>query len=153
MIEKFQIFEIVERYVEDKSLFLLDIRMKPGNKIIVIVDGDQGVTVEDCIQLHRHIESQLDRNVEDYDLTVSSAGMEMPLSKRRQFQKNVGRKMKLVFEDGKNIEGQLKAMSEDGIEFEYSEFEGEKKIKKKVTKLSNFGWNEFKEAYVIPSFN
>ncbi len=153
MIEKFQIFETVERYCEDKPLFLIDIRMKPGNKIIVIVDGDQGVTVEDCIQLHRHIESQLDRNVEDYDLTVSSAGMEMPLSKRRQFQKNVGRKMKLVFEDGKNIEGKLLSMNEDGIEFEYIVFEGEKKIKKKATKLSNFGWNDFKEAYVIPSFN
>ncbi len=153
MIEKFQIFETVERYCEDKPLFLIDIRMKPGNKIIVIVDGDQGVTVEDCIQLHRHIESQLDRNVEDYDLTVSSAGMEMPLSKRRQFQKNVGRKMKLVFEDGKNIEGKLLSMNEDGIEFEYIIFEGEKKIKKKTTKLSIFGWNEFKEAYVIPSFN
>ena len=79
------------------------------------IDGDNGVTIDDCIELSRTVESQLDRDVEDFALDVSSAGADQPLKLTRQFIKNIGRDLEAVTFDGEKVEGELVAADEASI--------------------------------------
>ena len=80
---------------QDKSLFLIDFSMGADNSINVVLDGDQGVSVQDCMKVSRAIEHNLDREEEDFSLTVTSAGAASPMVDPRQYKKNVGRKVKI----------------------------------------------------------
>jgi len=80
---------------EDGNLFLIDFSISLDNKINVVIDGDNGVTVQDCIKISRAIEHDLDREEEDFSLEVASAGAASPMVLPRQYQKNIGRKLKV----------------------------------------------------------
>ena len=96
-----------EAFEENKSLFLVELNISPSNQISVVIDGDKGVTVNDCIAISRKIEHNLDRDTEDFSLDVASAGVSSPLELPRQFRKNVGRKLAVKTKDGKTLEGDL----------------------------------------------
>ncbi|MFZ0488902.1 MAG: ribosome assembly cofactor RimP [Salegentibacter sp.] len=103
-----------EAFEENNSLFLIHLDINPANHIKVIIDGDKGVSVNDCIAVSRKIEHNLDRDEEDFSLEVSSAGVSEPLSLPRQFKKNIGRKLH-VKTGTEEIEATLTAASEEEI--------------------------------------
>ena len=94
---------MVEEKTAGTRLFLAGISVQPGNRIFVYIDGDSAVTIGDCQELSRYIESRLDRSMEDYDLTVSSAGIDTPLQIPRQYPKNVGEILDIVTREGQTL--------------------------------------------------
>jgi ribosome maturation factor RimP len=115
MIEKIKILELVNNALAGTEKFLVNLKITPDNRIYIDIDGDNGVTIDDCIELSRAVESQLDRDVEDFALDVSSAGADQPLKLTRQYRKNVGRDLEVETLDGERAEGVLEDASDDGI--------------------------------------
>ncbi len=138
---------------EDGSLFLIDFSITADNKINVIIDGDNGVTVKDCIKISRAIEHNLDREEEDFSLEVASAGAATPLVLPRQYEKNIGRKLE-VKTNGETFVGNLTATAENGIVLEWKAREPKPIGKGKVTvqKRKEIGFSDIKEAKVILKF-
>jgi ribosome maturation factor RimP len=89
----------VESAANDNDAFLVELELKPNNIIVAYVDSDKGLTIDQIKKINRQIESGLDRDVEDFNLTVSSPDLNRPLKKWRQYKKNVGRHLKLKFKD------------------------------------------------------
>ena len=129
-----KITEILKEYFKKrKDLFLIDFELSLGNKVNVTIDGDNGVTVDDCVQLSRSLENNLDRDSEDFSLEVSSAGANKPLVHRRQYVKNIGRILKLVTCDNEKYEAVLKDVSDQNILLEWKTREPKPIGKGKVT--------------------
>ena len=138
---------------EDESLFLIDFSISSDNKINVIIDGDLGVTVKDCIKISRAIEHNLDREEEDFSLEVASAGATAELVMPRQYAKNVGRKLVVVTNEGE-IEGDLTYADQDGIVLEWKAREPKPLGKGKVTvdKKKELAFSEIRKAKVKLKF-
>ena len=100
---------------ENPSLFLIDLSIQGDNEIKVVIDGDHGVTVEDCIAVSRKIEHNLDREQHDFSLDILSAGATTPFTNIRQYKKNIGRNVEIKTTDGKTIEGLLETVSDTEI--------------------------------------
>ncbi|MFD2564066.1 ribosome assembly cofactor RimP [Aquimarina rubra] len=143
-----------EALLERPSLFLIEQKIHPGNSIEVIIDGDEGVTVEDCIAVSRAIEHNLDREEEDFSLQVMSAGVSEGLIHKRQYKKNIGRKLKVKTEGNQTIEGELTSVTDDDITLVWKTREpkpvGKGKIT--VTKEECISYSEIQEAKVIITF-
>ncbi|HBT08248.1 MULTISPECIES: ribosome assembly cofactor RimP [Leeuwenhoekiella] len=104
-----------EAFKEYPSLYLIDLKIKGNNEIVVIIDGDEGVSVQDCINVSRKVEHNLDREEEDFSLEVMSAGATEPLVNKRQYKKNEGRDLEVVLQDGAKIKGNLIQVHDEGI--------------------------------------
>ncbi|MDR1436869.1 MAG: ribosome assembly cofactor RimP [Candidatus Symbiothrix sp.] len=115
MIEKTVVQEIAEEFLKDSDNYLVDIDVKPGNAIVVEIDGDQFVSIDDCAALNRFIESRLDRDAEDYDLEVGSSGISQPFKHLRQYKKNAGKEVEVLLKNGKKQTGLLKDATEKHI--------------------------------------
>ena len=113
MIEKIKILEMVNTALEGTEKYLVNLKITPDNRIYVDIDGDQGVNIDDCIELSRAIEEQLNRDEEDFELNVSSAGAAQPLKLTRQYRKNLGREVEVVTRDGEKLTGTLEAVDEE----------------------------------------
>lgn len=138
---------------EDELLFLIDFSITGGNKIKVVLDGDEGVTVQDCMRVSRAIEHNLDREEEDFSLEVASAGAASPMILPRQFKKNIGRKIQVdTLED--SFEGNLTSATDDGIVLEWKAREPKPIGKGKITvqKRKEIDFSEIKEAKVVLKF-
>ncbi|KQS95198.1 ribosome assembly cofactor RimP [Chryseobacterium sp. Leaf394] len=98
-----------------EDLFLIDLKISTGDDITVILDGDNGVSVQDCLDASRAIEFNMDREEHDFSLQVMSAGLSEPLMTPRQFQKNIGREIEVMFENSEKIEGELAKVDEEKI--------------------------------------
>lgn len=135
------------------SLFLIDLKITDAFKIIVAIDGDNGVTLQDCIDISRAVENNLDREEQDFSLEVASAGVSEPLSNIRQYKKNVGRtlKVKTITE---TIEGKLTAVDDEKITLEWEAREPKKigKGKETVQKKQDIAFADIKESIVIIIF-
>lgn len=107
MITKEQITELANQKIEGTSLFLVDVKVKSGNKIEVFVDGDNGIGINDCVAISRHIEGRLDREKEDFSLEVSSPDATKPLKLGRQYLKHIGREFDIELNDGNKYTGKL----------------------------------------------
>lgn len=107
MKDRKQIIRWVEEILEGTDKFLVEVLVKPGERIHVFIDGDTGITVDDCARVSRFLESKMDREQEDYELTVSSHGADQPLLFPRQYRKNIGRSLKIALSDGNQVTGQL----------------------------------------------
>ena len=138
---------------ENESLFLIDFSISADNSIHIVLDGDTGVTVEDCMMVSRAIEHNLDRETEDFSLEVASAGATSPLKLPRQYKKNVGRKLKVDTFD-ESFEGNLTATTEKGIILEWKAREPKPIGKGKVTvqKKKEIDFSDIKEAKVVLKF-
>jgi len=117
---------------ENESLFLIDLTVAPDNTIRILLDGDKGVTVEDCIKVSRAIEHNLDRDEIDFSLEVSSAGAASELILARQYKKNIGRKL-IVKTTAQDFEGMLTKATEDSITLEWKTREPKPVGKGKIT--------------------
>lgn len=138
---------------EDENLYLIDFSISADNKITVVLDGDKGVTVQDCMKISRAIEHNLDREEIDFGLEVASAGAAAPIVLPRQYKKNIGRKLAVRTEDD-TYEGNLTAISEKGITLEWKAREPKPIGKGKVTvqKVKEIGFTDIKEAKVMLKF-
>jgi len=150
MIAEKQIRALIEQHLDGSDLFVVDIVIKPGNKIFVFIDGDHRVTIDACTKLSRFVESGLDRETEDFDLTVSSTGADRPLKLPRQFVKNTGLLLELVTISGENFTGTVLHADDQGIEIER---QADDKSKKKVERcLLSLKYSEIKSAKEVITF-
>jgi ribosome maturation factor RimP len=140
---------------ENKSLFLIDLSISQDNKIKVVLDGDHGVTVEDCIQVSRAIENNLDREELDFSLEVMSAGVSEGLKIPRQFQKNIGRTIKVKTTEDSSFEGELTNVNDTGVTLVWKAREPKPIGKGKVTvqKTAEISFENIAEAKVLVKFN
>ncbi|AQY22128.1 ribosome assembly cofactor RimP [Riemerella anatipestifer] len=100
---------------EREDLFLIDLKVSAGDDVVVILDGDNGVTLQDCLDASRAIEFNMDREEQDFSLQVMSAGLSEPLTQIRQFRKNIGRDLDILLNDSSKIEGELARVEEDKV--------------------------------------
>ena len=115
----------------EDTYFLVEVRIKPTNNIKVFLDGDQGISIEKCVQYNRALYKQLEESGlfpgDDFSLEVSSPGLDEPLKSLRQYKKNIGRPVDILFQDGSKKEGRLLEVSEDGIIVEETKGKNKKK--------------------------
>lgn len=147
MIQKDKVVELANNYIDNTDIFIVDLKIGKDNKISLVVDGDNGVKIQDCINISRAIEGNLDREVEDFELNVMSFGVGEPLVMKRQYIKNVSRGIHVLTIDGKEIEGQLLMANEEEI----SVRPDMKKKKEKIQDIS-IAYQDIKEARIIVSF-
>lgn len=135
---------------ENPELFLLEFKLLPDNKIYVEVDGDRGVSLTECMRISRAVEHNLDREVEDFSIEVTSPDISKPLQKVRQYIKNIGREIQIKFKDNTCLEGVLKKVSESAIELESTSREPKPVGKGKITvvKLQTIPLTDIEEAKV-----
>ncbi len=146
--------ELLEAVMQEHpSLFLIDYKVYPGNRIEVVIDGDNGVTVEDCITVSRAVEHNLDREEEDFALEVLSSGVSEGLQHIRQYKKNVGRKLKVKTVDAV-IEGDLVNATDDEVTLVWKTREPKPigKGKVTVTKEASVSYGDIVEAKVMITF-
>lgn len=137
------------------GLFIVDISISATNVIHVELDKAEGyVSINECMSVSRNIEHNLDRESEDFELHVSSAGLDKPFRVLAQYTKNIGREVKVVTTDGKKMEGTLSAANEKEITLETSrkeKIEGKKK-KELIVEQHVFPMNQIKETKIVISF-
>lgn len=138
-----------EALAEDNSLFLIDLSISSNNKIQVIVDGDNGVPLSECIRISRNVEHNLDREEEDFSLEVSTPDISNPLQLVRQYKKNIGRTLKVKTE-ATELEGKLEKANDKEITLVWKTREPKPIGKGKVTveKTKTLPYKEIKEAKV-----
>ena len=115
MIDKSIVKSLVEEWLDDKEYFLVDVEISKDNKIVVEIDHADGVWIEDCVELSRYIEDRLNRDEEDYELEVGSAGLGQPFKVPQQYINFVGKEVEVLDGDGKKMRGILKSV--DGNDF------------------------------------
>jgi ribosome maturation factor RimP len=153
MIEKNFIEQSVAQVLNDTSLFAVEIKVSTNNKITVFLDGDHGVPISECVKVSRHIESLLDREIEDFELEVSSVGIDKPLKMLRQYKKNIGRNIQIEDTSNNKFVGKLLGADENHVSME---LELSKKKKKKDQPahdpIQNIPLDAIKEAKILVSF-
>lgn len=117
MIDKQTVADIVTEALAGTDAFLVEVTVTPQDEINVVIDSDTSVDIDTCAAITRAIEQKLDRDVEDYELEVGSAGLTSPLKVLRQYQKNVGNEVEVLTRDGRKLYGILKSVSADGSMF------------------------------------
>jgi len=155
MTFKEQVTKLLEEALSVKSeLFLIDLSISDNYKIIVTLDGDNGVNLQDCIDVNRIIENNLDREEHDFELQVASVGVGSPLKMVRQYKKNVGRTL-IVKANEEKIEAQLVEANDEYIVLSWSAREPKKigKGKETVQKRQEIPYSVIKEAVVTINFN
>lgn len=142
-----------EALMQKPSLFLIDLTITDAYKIIVTLDGDNGVILQDCIDISRAIEGGLDREEQDFSMEVASAGATSPLKMPRQFKKNIGRKLKVITATEK-IEADITDANNEFIVLEWSAREPKQvgRGKETVQKRAEIKYEDIKEAIVIITF-
>jgi ribosome maturation factor RimP len=159
MISATLIRELAEKKIQetesnrDKS-FLVDVSVNAMNKIRVTIDNIDGLAINECVNMSRFIENQLDRETEDFELEVTSPGLDQPFKVFRQYEKNIGREVEVKLNDGQKIEGKLIAANENAIDLEQitKEKKEDGKGKQLVTRHLNFPFDTIKETRIIIKF-
>lgn len=153
MIDKNKIIQLVEdKLTEDQ--FVIDVEVSPSNQIQVILDSESGITIDHCVQISRAVEENLDREVEDFELQVSSAGLGQPFKVHRQFTKNIDEEVEVVLKNGEKLEGILKSVGTDEFELETAKrekVEGHKK-KQLITRVHRIAFDDAKTVKNIIKF-
>lgn len=146
-----KIKELAESALEEPGHFIVDVlffeRQRPS-KVMVIVDGDNGVTIDACANLSRKLAAMLDeQNVPNhaYLLEVSTPGVDQPLKMKRQYYKNAGRQFKVHLKDKTIVQGKLETVSDDMLTIRQP-------VDKKETKLTEVPFDQIEKAYVMVSF-
>ena len=115
MISKERIQDVVNLWLEGKEYFLVDVQVSEDNRITVEIDQKDGVWMDDCVELSRFIDSQLNRDEEDYDLEVGSSGIGQPMKVLRQVQNCIGKEVEVKMADGRKLAGILKEADEGQV--------------------------------------
>lgn len=153
MITKEQILKLIGDKLEEDGFFLVDVSVKPGNKIEVLIDSHKGVPIEYCVEISRLIEHSLDREVEDFSLEVSSPGIGQPFKVIEQYRKCIGRPVEAITIDGQLQKGILEEVTDGGFvvsEEKKVKVEGKKKKELQILK-HQFSFDEIKRVKEILS--
>ena len=153
MIEKEKIVHLVNEKLTDDQ-FLVDVTVSASNVIHLMVDSDSGISINQIVEISRHIEGGLDREADDFELSVFSAGLSEPFSLVRQYKKNIGTEIEVILSNGIKLVGLLNQVDDGGINLEVTskeKIEGSKK-KELVTKVHHFVYSEIREAKKIIKF-
>ena len=141
MIDKDLIRQTIEEKLASTDCFLVSLSISGDNQIMVEIDSETSVDLDFCVELTRYIEQHFDRDVEDYSLEIGSYSITKPFVDRRQYRKNIGRKVEVLTEESRKIRGTLVAVDNDGFTLEIEEkalVEGQKRkklVKKEITLL------------------
>ncbi len=146
MIDKFKVLDIVKDVLEGSDKYLVNMKITPDNRIFVDIDGDNGINIDDCIEVSRAIENNLNRDEEDFELNVSSAGADSPLKMPRQYRRHVGRELSVEPFDGPKVEGVLTEADDNTFTIKTH---GSKKTDSEVL---TFDYNDVKTAKVLIRF-
>jgi ribosome maturation factor RimP len=146
MIEKQKIQGLVEEFIKGTELFLVSVKVSNANRITILADKKNGITIDECAAIHRHLENGLDRDVEDFELQVSSPGLDLPFAVIEQYYKNEGRKVEVIDNEGTKYTGKLKNVTSGGFELET-----EMKTKGKPAELKeiSFNFEQIKSTRII----
>ena len=118
MIDKQQLTQTVEQAIEGTSIFIVDIKINPGNAIVVEIDSPESIDIDTCATITRQIEAAFDRDVEDYELEVGSTGLTAPFKVKGQYLKNIGNEVEVLTSDGRKLQGVLTAVSDNDFTIE-----------------------------------
>ncbi len=132
MIDVVRIREVAEAALEGTDRFVVDVKCSPANEIEVVIDADSAVDLDACVDLSRTIEAAFDREQEDYELSVFSAGVGQPLKLLRQYYKLVGKSVEVVLVSGVKVLATLKEVSPEGVTIAYTERRAVEGKKRKV---------------------
>ena len=154
MITTDKIKKIAEEKIAEGANFIVDISVKPGNKITILLDNDEGVSISDCVAMSRHVEFSLDRETEDFELNVMSPGLTEPFKTLRQYQKYIDKQVDVVTKENKKLSGKLLSVNGEGIQLETKSKEktAEKKAKQLIISTISLTFNQIKETKVVISF-
>ena len=157
MISKQKIKDLAEERIAElaNGLFIVDISVSATNVIHVELDKHEGnVAIIDCMSVSRNVEHNLDREAQDFELHVSSAGLDKPFRVLAQYIKNIDREVKVVLQNGAKMEGILRAVAEKGITLETSRTEKPEGKKKKelIVEQHEFPFEQIKETKIVISF-
>ncbi len=150
---KEKVEQLIAEGIEGTSIFLVKLTVSSGNEINVLLDSDSGLTLADCKTVSRAIEFNLDREEEDFSLTVASAGIGEPLV-LRQYKKNVGRKVKVTLNEGEIIEAKMVAADNQMVELEWKSREKKPTGKGKITVVNkrSIEYRDIKQTVVLITF-
>ena len=146
MIDKFKVLDIVKDVLEGSDKYLVNMKITPDNRIFVDLDGDNGINIDDCIEVSRAIENSLNRDEEDFELNVSSAGADSPLKMPRQYRRHVGRELSVEPFEGAKVEGILTEAGDSQFTIKT------KGSKKEPSQELTFAYEDVKTARVLIRF-
>lgn len=148
MIDTQLLTKTVEEAIEGTDLFIVDINVKPGNNIVVELDSAEGMDIESCVAVTKKIESVFDREVEDYELEVGSAGLTAPFKVKAQYDKNIGNEVEILTRDGRKLSGRLVETSNESFTVEVPVKVKPEGAKRPVTELQpqTFGYDDCKSV-------
>lgn len=153
-MEKNAIKVIAEEFLKDSSDYLVDVIVAAGGTITVEIDNDNGVNIDDCVKLSRYLESKLDRDVEDFELTVTSAGLTSPFKTPRQYKKYEGKEIEVLTRKGEKLKGTLKSSTEKNFTVEVARMVKPEGVKRKteIKEELIFSYDEVKYTKYIVKF-
>lgn len=154
MIDIDQVKNIVNNKLDGSKYFLVDVQVSKTNEINVEIDADEGVDIDFCVELSRYIEENLDREAEDYELNVGSAGLTTPFKIKRQYEKNIGNQIEVLASDGKKHRGELVAVEDEWFKVDehvMEKHEGDKRKKEYVISC-NYRYDEVKRVTCLIDF-
>ena len=156
MISKNRIIELAQERINelDNGNYLVDVSVSAKNVILVKMDNlNQGVSIKDCVSVSRNIEHNLDREAQDFELKVSSPGLDQPFMVYEQYLKNIGKTIEVILNDS-SLKGELLTVSPDEIELKQTEKIKNKTTKKKETleTIHKILMNDIKETRIVISF-
>ena len=154
MIDKNVVKKLVDEWLTGRDYFLTDLTISPDDRIVVEIDHKDGVWIEDCVELSRFIEGRLDRDEEDYELEVGSAGIGQPFKVKRQYEIHVGERVEVITADGRKLTGTLKEATPEDFTLTVTERVKEEGAKRShlVDRGITFTYDEVKETKYIIDF-
>ena len=132
MIDKNVVTKAVDEWLQKGDYYLVDVEMTPDDRIVIEIDHADGVWIEDCADLSRHLQETLGEELGDYELEVGSAGIGQPFKVAQQYRNHIGKEVEVLQKNGQKKQGILKEVSEDGQQFtittkEKQQVEGKKR--------------------------
>lgn len=150
-----KVIALLDSCFENRSdLFLIDLEILNDYTVRVVIDGDNGVAVEDCVFVSRAVEHNLDRDTYDFSIEVSSAGATSDLVNKRQYRRNIGRTLKLKTKNNGNIEAELAEVKDNVIVVKWKTREPKPVGKGKITVVNKaeINYDEIEKANVVLKF-
>lgn len=154
MISEKTIHQLAEKFTKDKDFYMVELKVNPDNQILIKFDSFNGVTIDDCVSFSEFIESNLDREIEDYELEVSSPGLTEPFKVLQQYEKNIGNEVEVQTKEGNKFSGKLLTATDNEFVVQIKKMKKLENSKRKtvVTENVTFHYDEIKTTKYILRF-
>ncbi|HPC26679.1 MAG TPA: ribosome assembly cofactor RimP [Paludibacteraceae bacterium] len=154
MISEKTIHQLAEKFTENKDFYIVELKVNPDNQILIKFDSFKGVTIDDCVSLSEFIESNLDREIEDYELEVSSPGLTEPFKVLQQYEKNIGNEVEVLTKGGNKFSGKLLNATNNEFVVQIKKMKKLENSKRKTIVTENviFHYDEIKTTKYILRF-